>query len=80
VLECDLSTIFGAKAKNKWMFPSDSPIHLHITVLSFEGNANQNLKDFDAQDYWVSGFFPSSGILSTRKHNVSETGSLSVLR
>jgi hypothetical protein len=25
-------------------------------------------------------FFPSSGILETRKHNVSETGSVSVLR
>jgi hypothetical protein len=26
------------------------------------------------------GLFPSSGILATRRHDVSETGSLSVLR
>jgi hypothetical protein len=32
------------------------------------------------QNYWVYGLFPSSGILETRKHDVSETGSLSVLR
>jgi hypothetical protein len=32
------------------------------------------------QKYWVSGLGPSSGILNTRKHNVSETGSVSVLR
>jgi hypothetical protein len=33
-----------------------------------------------AQNYWVFGLRPSSGILETRKHNVSETGSVSVLR
>jgi hypothetical protein len=32
------------------------------------------------QNLWVSGHCPSSGILTTRKHNVSETGSVSVLR
>jgi hypothetical protein len=26
------------------------------------------------QNYWVSGLCPSSGILETTKHNVSETG------
>jgi hypothetical protein len=31
-------------------------------------------------NYWVSGLCPMSGILNTRKHIVSETGSLSVLR
>jgi hypothetical protein len=30
--------------------------------------------------YWVSGLCPSSGILNIRKHNVLETGSVSVLR
>jgi hypothetical protein len=29
---------------------------------------------------WVFGLCPSSGILETRKHNVSETGTVSVLR
>jgi hypothetical protein len=33
-----------------------------------------------SQNYWVSGLCPSSGILNTRKHDVSETGSFSVLR
>jgi hypothetical protein len=34
---------------------------------------------YNAQNYW--GFVCSpSGILSTRKHNVSETGSISVFR
>jgi hypothetical protein len=28
------------------------------------------------QNYWVFGLFPSSGILETRKHDVSETGSV----
>jgi hypothetical protein len=32
------------------------------------------------QNYWDFGLFPSSGILGTRKHDVSETGSVSVLR
>jgi hypothetical protein len=32
------------------------------------------------QKYWGFGLFPSSGILGTRKHDVSETASVSVLR
>jgi hypothetical protein len=32
------------------------------------------------QNYWVFGLFPSSGILENRKHDFSETGSVSVLR
>jgi hypothetical protein len=31
-------------------------------------------------NYWGIGLFPSSGILGNRKHDVSETGSVSVLR
>jgi hypothetical protein len=29
---------------------------------------------YNAQNYWVSGLCPFSGILDTRKHKVSETG------
>jgi hypothetical protein len=29
------------------------------------------------QNYWYFGLFPSSGILENRKHDVSETGSVS---
>jgi hypothetical protein len=32
------------------------------------------------QDYWAFWTFPSSGILETRKHDISETGSVSVLK
>jgi hypothetical protein len=32
------------------------------------------------QNYWVFGLFPLSGILETRKHDVSKTGSVSILR
>jgi hypothetical protein len=35
---------------------------------------------YHTQNYWVFELFSSSGILETRKHNVSETGSVSVLR
>jgi hypothetical protein len=37
-------------------------------------------KEIIAQNYWVFGLWPSSGILKTKKHGVSETGSVSVLR
>jgi hypothetical protein len=35
---------------------------------------------YNIQNYWVFGLWPASGILETRIHNVSETGSVSVLR
>jgi hypothetical protein len=35
---------------------------------------------YHTQNYWDFGFCPSSGILGTRKHDVSETGSVCVLR
>jgi hypothetical protein len=31
---------------------------------------------FNTQNYWLFGLCPSSGILETRKHNVSESGSV----
>jgi hypothetical protein len=33
-----------------------------------------------SQNYWVYELCPSSSILETRKHNISETGSVSILR
>jgi hypothetical protein len=35
---------------------------------------------YNIQNYWGSGLCPLSGILKTRKHSVSETGSVSILR
>jgi hypothetical protein len=30
----------------------------------------------NTQNYWIFGFYPSTGILKNRKHNVSETGTV----
>jgi hypothetical protein len=35
---------------------------------------------YNTQNYWVFGLFPSSGIVQNRKHDVSEAGSVSVLK
>jgi hypothetical protein len=35
---------------------------------------------YNTQNYWIFVLCPSSGILVTRKHDVSETGSVSALR
>jgi hypothetical protein len=35
------------------------------------------MKVYHTQNYWVFGLFPPSGFLGTRKHDVSETGSVS---
>jgi hypothetical protein len=35
---------------------------------------------YHTQNYWGFELFPSSGILGTRRHDVSEIGSVSVLR
>jgi hypothetical protein len=35
---------------------------------------------YNIQNCWASSLCPSSGILNTRNHNVSETGSVSILR
>jgi hypothetical protein len=34
---------------------------------------------YNTQNYWVSGLCQFSGILNTRKHNVSVTGSVFIL-
>jgi hypothetical protein len=49
----------------------------HSSLIYTEQYAKEN---FSTQNYWVFGLYPSSNILETRKHNVSETGSISVLR
>jgi hypothetical protein len=35
---------------------------------------------YDSQSYWVFGLHALSSILKTRKHNISKTGSVSILR
>jgi hypothetical protein len=36
--------------------------------------------EYNTQNYWVFGLLPLSGIVEARKHDVSETGSVSILR
>jgi hypothetical protein len=43
-------------------------------------NCRMNSDTVTTLNHWVSGLCPSSGILNTGKHNVSETESISVLR
>jgi hypothetical protein len=38
------------------------------------------MKVYNTQNYCVFGLCPLSGIVNTREHSVSETGSVSVLR
>jgi hypothetical protein len=35
---------------------------------------------YNAQNYWGFGLCSSAGVLETRKHNISETGSVSGLK
>jgi hypothetical protein len=51
---------------------------LFLSLLNLFAYFAKELKE--TQNYWVFGLFPSSGILENRKHDVSETGTLSVLR
>jgi hypothetical protein len=50
-----------------------------VLVTSSSGVSNSSSSS-SSQNYLVFGLCPSSGILEARKHNVSETGSVSVLR
>jgi hypothetical protein len=58
--------------------------HLHCPFTSTDITIMMTIRVltmvYNTQNYWVFGLFPSSGILQTRKHNVSKTVSLSVLR
>jgi hypothetical protein len=47
-----------------------------FTSLNFRGERNYVME----RNYWGFGLFPSFGILENRKHDVSESGSVSVLR
>jgi hypothetical protein len=61
---------------------------LYLTALSVtEGyvttivsNSKGFWRWFTTQNCWVLDFAPSSGILENRKHDISETGSVSVLK
>jgi hypothetical protein len=35
---------------------------------------------FECRNYWIFGFCPSSGILNTRKHNISKNGCFGIYK
>jgi hypothetical protein len=61
-----------------WRFVTitDSLCQCYVIIASYLRYIRQA---YNLQNYWVFGFFPSSGILENGKH-ISETGSVSVLR
>jgi hypothetical protein len=52
---------------------------IFLEALTNAKNKSGHLTEILTRHLWPSGFYPSLGVLNTRKHNVSETGSLSVL-
>jgi hypothetical protein len=70
-------------AKHRYYHP-----HPYGTKIQVQNNTNKVKSRFwrvltmvyNTQNYWVFQLFPSSGILESRKHDVLETGSLSILR
>jgi hypothetical protein len=56
-------------------------IPLAIEDIPLEIQAGASLVSYStAQNYWDFELCPLSGILETRKHNVSETGSVSFIK
>jgi hypothetical protein len=45
----------------------------------FDALTSQDINTGHIGNYWGLGLFPLSGILENRKHDVSETGSVSAL-
>jgi hypothetical protein len=80
-----LLTITVIQAANEIKFvQATTNIQMHLTMITSTTVWEIDSKGFwrrcITQNYWVFGLFPSSGILENRKHDVSETGSVSVLR
>jgi hypothetical protein len=69
----------NTKFRKLELFPSSGEGRDTPTLLGHLERANMKSL-FLVQNKWVSGLCPSTGILNTRKHNVSETGSVSVHR
>jgi hypothetical protein len=62
-------------------FPFSQRVSSAAVIRGIETNlAKTCVYTVDSQNYWIFGRCPSYGILETRKHNVSEAGSVSVLR
>jgi hypothetical protein len=58
--------------------PSKKPVKAGAQLLEcYNTTWHYNPEDSELLGFWT---FPSSGILETRKHDVSETGSVFILR
>jgi hypothetical protein len=66
---CSVFIIF----KNNWA-------EIITFILLYSPDYTDNCVSNTSQNYWVSGLCPSFRILNTRKHNVSETASVSFWR
>jgi hypothetical protein len=62
-----------------WIYHLFSAYYMSRTSHIFTDHPN-NIWRVQIMNYWVFGLFPSFSILENRKRDVSETGSLSVLR
>jgi hypothetical protein len=55
-----------------------------LRVSSYEQRVSETIYTpcylINTRNHWVSGHCPTSGIINTGKHNVSETGFVSALR
>jgi hypothetical protein len=62
--------------------PEDAILHSHPreNLKFYKENYRFSLQNNGVQNHWDSRLCSSSGILNARKHNISETGSSSVLR
>jgi hypothetical protein len=87
-LECSLrlKSQFAVWQRNAASALKIRPKNKNLNVLFVRSSKStlRNSWDFPCSnlrsEFLVSGFCPPSGILNTRKHNVSVTGSVSVLR
>jgi hypothetical protein len=70
--------------RTEFVMPFPEPVWHGVLNSRAFNNGSRNVmaavRFCSAQNYWVFGLRPTSGILETRKHNVSETRSVSVLR
>jgi hypothetical protein len=78
-----LTNTFGPFRTTYFLLPSilfAIPGNHVVQILGFSLCRLLQTQTYSTLNYWVFGLFPSSGILENRKHEVSETGSVSDLR
>jgi nitrate reductase gamma subunit len=72
----------SAQRTRRALLPRNIVIFMFLVLISVRGRVNTRasaagrMMVYNTQSYWVSGLCLLSEILNTRKHNVSETGSV----